>query len=105
MRHVTIAQKSLLLGNEAADTLMRFAALTARTNGGDAITLRAIDVSGEEVRATFLLNSGTVMVSESSRSTLPEPDNDEVAAYMTERLESVEYFPVLHDLGVLELDK
>lgn len=99
-----MAQKSLLIGDAAADAVVRYAALTARSGGGDAITLRAIGVDGEEVAATFLLNAGTVMMVESSRSALPEPDNTEAIAYMTERLNSYEYFPGLHALGVFDLD-
>lgn len=83
-----MAEKSLLIGNEATDLLTSYAALLARIPSGDAVTLRAIGVDGAEVEATFVLNSGTVLMAESSSSTLQEPDNSEGIAYLRERLES-----------------
>ncbi len=86
MRHVTIAEKSLLIGDDAATTLLRYAALVGKLNTSDVVDLRAYGADGELVEASFLLNSGTVMMVESSRSELPEPDNGEAVQYMTERL-------------------
>ncbi len=90
MKHVTMAGKSLLLGDEAADMLMRYAALVAKVGTGDAVTLRAIGVDGEEVTATFLLNAGTVMLVESTFSNLLEPDNGDSVAYMHGRIAQFE---------------
>jgi hypothetical protein len=86
MKHVMMADKSLLIGDDAADTLVEYAALVARIGSGDSVTLRAIGVDGEEVAATFLLNSGTVMMAQSTFSNLPEPDNSENIAYMRSRI-------------------
>lgn len=52
------------------------------------MTLRAIGADGALVEATFVLNSGTVLMAESSNSALPEPDNTEAVAYLRERLDS-----------------
>lgn len=90
MKHVTIAEKSLLIGDAAADMLVRYAALLAKTRSGDTIAIRAYGIDGEQVEATFLLNSGTTLLSESSRSELPEPDNAQQVEYMRERLEAFE---------------
>ncbi|BDI22626.1 hypothetical protein L3i23_14020 [Herbiconiux sp. L3-i23] len=81
-----MADKSLLIGDEAADTLMEYAALIARSGTGDTVTLQAIGFDGSEVAVTFLLNSGTVLLVESSESSLPAPDNGEQVARMLERL-------------------
>lgn len=83
-----MADKSLLVGNEAADTLVEYAALLARLTSGDAVSLRAIGVDGDEVTVAFLLNSGTVLVTETTTSSLPEPDNDDPVAYMRGRIAS-----------------
>jgi hypothetical protein len=88
MKHVTMADKSLLIGTEAADLLTRYAALVARLGSGDAVTLRAIGADGDEVDATFVLNSGTVLLAESSGSTVPEPDNTATVGYLRDRLAS-----------------
>ena len=88
MKHVTMAEKSLLVGTEVADLLTQYAALLAQLRGGDAVTLRAYGIDGEEVEATFVLNSGVVLMAESTRSPLPEPDNSAAVAYLRERLDS-----------------
>jgi hypothetical protein len=90
MKHVTMAEKSLLIGDDAADTLLRYAALIARLGSGDAVTLRAIGVDGEDVTVSFLLNSGTVILAESTFSNLPEPDNSEQIEYMKSRIAGFE---------------
>ncbi len=92
-----MADKSLLVGNEAADLLMQYAALLAQISRGDAINVSAIGVDGELVEVTFLLNSGTVLLAESSTSGLPEPDNAAVITYMRGQLDS--YGPVAGATG------
>lgn len=87
VKHVTMADKSLLIGDEAADLLLSYAALIAQIGRGDRVTLRAIGADGDEVQVGFLLNSGTVLLIESSSgSALPEPDNREAIEYMREQL-------------------
>jgi hypothetical protein len=87
-----IAGKSLLIGDEVADTLVRYAALLGKANSADNVIVRSIGVDGEEVEANYLLNSGTVLVSESTRSTLPEPDNADALAYLQDRLQQYETY-------------
>ncbi|HEY8591094.1 MAG TPA: hypothetical protein VIL55_16225 [Naasia sp.] len=83
---MTYAEKSLLLGDEAADTLTSYAAVLGNFGGADDVTVAALGVDGEEVSATFILNSGTVLMAESTKSRLPEPDNADVVAYMRARI-------------------
>jgi len=83
-----MADKSLLIGDEAADVLMQYAALIAQIHRGDAVVLRALGVDGAQVEVTFLLNGGTVLLAESSTSVLPEPDNTDAVTYMREQLAS-----------------
>ena len=86
MMHITMADKSLLVGNEAAESLVQYAAVLARADSADSVTLNAIGIDGAEVQAMFLLNSGTVLLAESSTSGLPEPDNADVVQYMRDRI-------------------
>jgi hypothetical protein len=88
MKHLSMADKSLLVGDEAADTLLEYAALLARLSSGDSLRLRAIGADGDEVTATLLLNSGTVLIAETSTSSLPEPDNGAAVSYMRGRIDS-----------------
>jgi len=107
VRHITIADKSLLVGNAVADALIRYAALLGQRNSADTVTIRSIGVDGEQVDAVFLLNSGTVMMAESTNSTLPEPDNSDALAYMHDQLQRYENFDLpggeLGDLAEGEL--
>ncbi|MCU1473003.1 hypothetical protein [Amnibacterium sp.] len=90
MKHVTIADKSLLIGDAVADVLVRYATLLGKMNSADNVIIRSIGIDGEEVEANYLLNSGTVMMTESTRSTLPEPDNADAQSYMEDRLQHYE---------------
>jgi hypothetical protein len=86
MKHVTFADKSLLVGDDAADTLTEYSAAIARHHTADTVTLTAYGWDGADVEATFVLDQGTVLMAESTQSSLPEPDNDEVVREMREKL-------------------
>src|SRR4051794_12068384 len=88
VKHVTMADKSLMLGDEAADLLIDYAALLAQIGSGDRVELRALGTQGELVDVVFLLNSGTVLLAETSPSVMEEPDNSEGIAYLRSRIES-----------------
>ena len=49
--HVTIAGTSLLVGDEVAGELLRYAALLGKIGSADSILVRSIGVNGEEVEA------------------------------------------------------
>lgn len=83
-----MADKSLLMDNRSADLLLAYAALVAQIGRGDHVSLQAIGIDGQEVEVGFLLNSGTVMLIESSTSTLPAPDNHAGIEYMQQQLDS-----------------
>jgi hypothetical protein len=87
MKHITYSDKSLMVGDEAADTLLAYAAALADAEHADTVTLAGIGATGENVDATFLLDAGSNLMAESVASTLPEPDNAEVVARMKEAME------------------
>ena len=93
MQHITTADKTFLVGTELAGLLMRYAALIAQLSGGDAVQINSIGADGDEVVATLLLNSGTVMASESVHSSAPEPENRAAEEYLRGRLASFADFP------------
>jgi hypothetical protein len=76
MKHITYAEKSLLLGNDTADALLDYAAALATVGRGESVTVHAISSDGDEVDATFLLGAGAPLMAETTTNTLPEPDND-----------------------------
>jgi hypothetical protein len=91
MQHLTVADKSLLIGNVLGDLLLEYSALLGRIGSADTVKIQAIGADGDEVVAGLLLNEGTVLVVESSTSALPEPENGDVEAYMRERIERFDF--------------
>lgn len=89
MKHVTFAEKSLFMGDDAADTLLEYARLIASTGGADSVTLRAISGDGNAVEASFLLNSNTVLMIESTNAEMTPPDNTQVTLEMKDRINAI----------------
>lgn len=92
MHHLTTADKSFIVGDVVADLTMRYAALIARVGSGDIVRITAIGGDGDEVVATLLLNSGTVLAAETVHSSQPEPDNRAAEQYLRERISSLTDF-------------
>jgi hypothetical protein len=86
MKHVTYAEKSLLIGDEAADTLTKYAAVLANLGRADTVTLKAFGADGDDVEATFVLDQGTILMAETTHSSIPEPDNGEAVRGMRESM-------------------
>ncbi len=87
MKHLTYADKSVLVGDEAADAIIQFSALLAEKGHADAVTLNAIGSDGDAVVASFVLGSGTNLMAETTTSSLPEPDNSEGVVYMKDKID------------------
>lgn len=85
-RHVTYGDKRMLIGDEAAEVLLEYAAQVVRTGGGDSVTMRAIDPDGNDVEVSFLLGSGVTLMSQTATTSVEEPDNAHAIASMRERL-------------------
>ncbi len=83
---MTYAEKSLLVGDEIADLLLEYAALLASNSVADTVDVRSISSDGDEVVATFLLGEGAPLMSETTHSTIPQPDNLESELYIRERI-------------------
>ncbi|KQZ86062.1 hypothetical protein ASD56_07305 [Microbacterium sp. Root166] len=87
MKHVTYAEKSLLMDDEAADSLLEYARVLALASRADTVSVRAIGSDGNTVDAAFLLNEASIMIVESTNSTVEAPDNREAVQYMQERID------------------
>jgi hypothetical protein len=82
MKHITFGDKSLLIGDAAADALLKYAAFLATAARGDTVEVHAISSDGDEVTASFLFGPGATVMAETSHTQLPEPDNSAAIAYM-----------------------
>ncbi|MBW9119551.1 hypothetical protein JNB63_05540 [Microbacterium trichothecenolyticum] len=85
MKHVTYADKALFLDDESADWLMEYARALGVAGMTDSISLHAIGLDGNEVDVTFLLNSNTELITQTTQNSLSAPRNDEVVGYMQEQ--------------------
>ncbi|WP_108251075.1 hypothetical protein [Planctomonas deserti] len=86
MKHLTYADKNLLVGDEVADLLLQYAARLASSGVADTVDVHAISSDGDEVTATFLLGEGAPLMTETTHSTVPEPDNTGAVQQITERM-------------------
>lgn len=87
MQHLTVVDKSLLVGDEVAEVLLEYAALLGDSAGADTVRINAISADGNHVIASVLLNAGVGLVAETANSQLPEPENGEAVEYMRSRLD------------------
>jgi hypothetical protein len=89
MKHVKYAEKSVLVGDDAADTLMEYARVIGDNGGADTVTLEVISPDGNVVEATFLLNGSTEMMIESTNADINPPDNAAAVREMQERIDAI----------------
>jgi hypothetical protein len=82
MKHITFGDKSLLIGDAAADALLNYGAFLTSEGRGDTVKVHAISSDGDEVTASFLLGPGVTMMAETTYNRLPEPDNSAALDYM-----------------------
>jgi hypothetical protein len=89
MKLLTYADRSVLIGDEAADTLIHYSALLADSGHADSVVLNALDADGDEIVASFVLGSGTNLMSATATSKLPEPSNVEGLNYLKQKIEAL----------------
>jgi hypothetical protein len=86
MKHITFADKNFLVGDDIADAIVEYATVLGETQSADSIEITAIGADGDVVEATLFLSAGVPLVTETTTSTFPEPDNAETLAYIEGRL-------------------
>ncbi len=86
MKHLTFADKGLLVGDDVADLLLEYAALLARKGDADTVELAAYGADGAAVQATLMLAEGTPLMAETTHTDLPEPDNGDTVMYLREQI-------------------
>ena len=99
MRHVTYADKSLMIGDEATETMLEYAAALVNAGKADTVDIKAWSNDGQEVVATFLLQTGAPVMAETVHTSMNEPENWEAVAYMREHIAKLqrEQPPVQHE--------
>jgi hypothetical protein len=96
MKHVTVEEKTLLMGDDVADCLLEYSRLLGQDSQVDAVTVCAIGPDGNTVDVSILLNSATSLVIESTNSTIEAPPNDEAVRYLQGRIDRIINPPEAH---------
>jgi hypothetical protein len=96
VKHVTFADKALLMGDDAADCLLEYSRLLGDASRVDTVTVRAVGPDGNTVDVSLLLNSSSTLIIESTNSTMQPPDNNEAVRYMQSRIDSIRNPPDAH---------
>ncbi|THG30123.1 hypothetical protein [Naasia lichenicola] len=95
MRHITFGDKSLLMGDEAAQVLVDYAAALTNAGRADSVEMRAIGTDGNDVNTDMLLDSSTSLMSETATTVMEEPDNAAVVEYMRRQMALIDVPPVI----------
>ena len=93
MKHITYSDKNLLTGDDAADMLVRYAAVLANTRAADTVSLECIGADGDAVTATFLVGEGAPLMIETATGKLAEPDNAAGLSYMRAKIDRLSHPP------------
>ncbi|PPF09576.1 hypothetical protein C5C45_14560 [Rathayibacter rathayi] len=89
MKHILFADKTILVGDEAADALVEYAVALAAKGTADSVEYSGIGADGASVDATFLVNAAAALVVETTPSDLPEPDNAREVARVRQRIHAL----------------
>jgi hypothetical protein len=96
MKHVTYAEKSLLMDDEVADLLAAYAAAIADRGRADTVTVKGLSDDGNEVEATFVLDAGTNLMIETTNSTVPGPEDHDGLQALMDKMASLEASATAH---------
>lgn len=94
MKSITYAEKSWLLGDAAADAVVEYAVLLAKTNSADSVDLQALSADGAPHLLTLVIGPATMMTAASEASVADEPDNEEAVAIIHERMRVITHPPI-----------
>ncbi|PPG37690.1 hypothetical protein C5C36_12895 [Rathayibacter sp. AY1G1] len=89
MKHILFADKTILVGDEAADALVEYAVALASKGAADTVEYTGIGADGGTVDATFLVNAAAALIVETTPSDLPEPDNAAEVARLRARIDAL----------------
>ncbi|NQX18337.1 hypothetical protein [Rathayibacter sp. VKM Ac-2857] len=89
MKHILFADKTVLVGDDAADALVEYAVALAANDTADRVDYTGIGADGATIQVSFLLNAGASLVAETTPSDLPEPDDHAEIARIRERVDAL----------------
>ena len=95
MKHLTYADKSLLVDDETAELIVKYAVALGAAGTADSVELRGFGADGDEVVGSFVLNGGTVLMAETVHTSMNDPENTAAIEYMRARLARLQSPPTV----------
>ncbi len=86
MKHLVYGDSSWLIGDAAADAILRYTVLMATTGTADTVDVVVLGPDGNEETTTLVLGPATMVQAETTRSLLKEPDNTALLDYVSVRI-------------------
>ena len=81
MKHLTYADKPLLVDDETAELIVKYAVALGAAGTADSVELRGFGADGDEVVGSFVLNGGTVLMAETVHTSMNDPENTAAIEY------------------------
>ena len=103
VKELVFAGRSLLVGDDAADAVVEYTAVLARSASADTVELRALTSAGERVDAYLVLDAAAPVMALTTASAKAEPDNLHIVQYMHEAIHRLNPEAVDYSLGVFDL--
>jgi hypothetical protein len=75
MKQIRYGERTWLVGDTTADTLMDYAAALARADSAEHVALTVLDVNGAQEHLDLLIGPATMMTAEDGGDEFAEPDN------------------------------
>ncbi len=94
MKSITYAEKSWLVGDDAADAVVEYAVLLARTGSADSVEVNALSADGTAHLITLVIGPATMMTLASVDASADEPNNDEAVIAIHERMRIIQSPPI-----------
>ena len=84
MKQIRYGERTWLVGDTTADTLMDYAAALARADSAEHVSIQVLDVNGESEKLDLLIGPATMMTAEPTHDEFADPDNAAVETSMRE---------------------
>src|SRR5689334_6622281 len=75
MKQIRYGERTWLLGDTTADTLLDYAAALARANSAERVSVQVLDINGDSEQLDLLIGPATMMTAEPTHDEFDDPDN------------------------------
>jgi hypothetical protein len=84
MKQIRYGERTWLVGDTTADTLLDYAAALARADSAEHVSIQVLDINGAPEQLDLLIGPATMMTAEPAHDEFADPDNGAVEDSMRE---------------------